>query len=89
MILYAIVVLRRLAQWHLLLIVNNNRIKNKRKAILHLIEELKKMQPKYHKLILSGILFGFLKFTHCYGVIKIVKYGAKIYSKFKTNILIE
>ncbi len=89
MILYATIVLRRLAQWHLLLIVNNKKNKKKRKEILQFIETLKKIQPKYHKLILSGALFKLIQFTRGHGIIKITKYGAKMYSIFKTNIMAE
>lgn len=89
MIIYALIALRRLAQWRIFLIINNHHIKNKRQAILKTMEVLKQLQPKYHKLILSGVLFNFIKFMRGFGVSTIIKYGAKIYAKFKSNILAE
>ncbi len=87
MILYATIALRRLAQWQVLLIVNSNNIKNKRKFIMDFFAFLRTLQPKYHKLIMRGAFFAVFKLTRGYGASKILKYGEKMYSKFKTNIL--
>lgn len=87
MTLYATIALRRLAQWQVLLIVNSQEIKNKRKFIMDFFDLLRSLQPKYHKLIMRGAFFAIFKLTRGYGASKIIKYGSKIYSKFKTNIL--
>lgn len=89
MILYAVIALRRLAQWRLFLIVQNPKIKNKSKDIMDLIDLLKSLQPKYHKLIINGALFNLVKFTRGHGIVTMIKYGAKIYAHFKSNIIAE
>ncbi|WP_161565516.1 glycosyltransferase family 2 protein [Mycoplasma sp. ATU-Cv-703] len=89
MLFYAIIALRRLAQWRILIIVKDPSISAKHRAIMNTLKMLLGLQPKYGRLILGGAFFGLVRFTRGYMIATIIRIGAIIYSRFKTNIMAE
>lgn len=86
---YTYTTLRRMVQWQVLLISLDKKIKNKRKAILGIMKEVKKLQPTHYRKILGGSLFLVIKTTRAFASSQIIKIGVYLYSRFKKNILAE
>ena len=78
--------IKTMIQWQIMLIANDNRIEQKHVAVNGVINEIKKLQPKHYKMILSGPLFWLIYVFKGHFIPFVVKTGIKIYSKFKKNV---
>lgn len=85
---YAIKVAKSMILWHIYIMCNMDNIRISKK-ITELFKYIKKVNPKnYYKITTSFALIG-IKMTKNICVRKVLKIGAKLYSKFKINILSE
>ena len=81
--------MKNMIEWSILIISYDKSIKNKAKAVLEIIEESKRLQPKHYKMIMKGPLFVYIKITRAKMIAPFLKIAIKIYMKFKKNILAE
>ena len=85
----AILFIRRMIQWQAMIIAFDKTIKHKNIEILSLIKVVKLHQPKYASKILNSLFFWVVRPVRGRFICKIIVVGAKIYARFKKNILAE
>lgn len=87
---YAWRIARNMFEWQVMLMVNDSSIKEKNKEIFKLMQEVQKRcasKPNAVKYFSKSKVVKLIKIGRGLGVTHIIKIGAKLYARFKLNIM--